>query len=157
MVRPDWELVCLRDCPAWKERAVVWFHDKWRIPEEAYRQSIQACLACPSGIPQWYLVVRGDGEIIAGLGVIENDFHRRPDLRPNVCAVYVEPAYRGRGIARAMLDFVCGDLAALGETDAYLLTDHTAFYERCGWSFLCMVEEDGGGQARMYHRALPHG
>ncbi|MCM1134614.1 MAG: hypothetical protein NC400_03470 [Clostridium sp.] len=25
----------------------------------------------------------------------------------------------------------------------YLLTDHTAFYERYGWEFLCMVQGDG--------------
>ncbi len=49
-------------------------------------------------------------EIIAGIGVIENDFHNRKDLAPNVCAVYVEEAYRNRGIAGRMLQFVCDDL-----------------------------------------------
>ena len=52
-------------------------------------------------VPQWYVVVQGD-KIIAGLGVIENDFHDRKDLSPNVCAVYVEEAYRCRGIAGEM-------------------------------------------------------
>ena len=32
----------------------------------------------------------------------------------------------------------------------YLVTDHTAFYERCGWSFLTMVQGDDGCQQRMY-------
>lgn len=32
-------------------------------------------------------------------GSIENDFHDRKDLTPNICAVYTEEAYRGRGIA----------------------------------------------------------
>ena len=36
--------------------------------------------------------------------------------------------------------------------EAYLPTDHTAFYDRYGWSFLCMVQEDGGGTAEIYHR-----
>lgn len=52
-------------------------------------------------VPQWYVVVQGD-KIIAGLGVIENDFHDRKDLSPNVCAVHVEEAYRCRGIAGEM-------------------------------------------------------
>lgn len=94
------------------------------------------------------------GEIAAGIGVIENDFHKRRDLSPNVCAVYVEPAHRGQGIARFMLDFVCRDLAAFGVKTVYLLTDHTGFYEKCGWSFLCMAEEDGGGFTRVYQKVL---
>lgn len=31
-----------------------------------------------------------------------------------------------------------------------LITDHTSFYERYGWEYLCMVEEDDGGTTRMY-------
>ena len=84
--------------------------------------------------------------------MIDNDFHRRPDLTPNICAVYVEPAYRHRGLARALLDAACSRLAVMGITDAYLITMHTAFYERCGWDFLCLVEENDGGIVRMYHR-----
>ncbi len=37
--------------------------------------------------------------IVAGLGVIENDFHNRKDLAPNVCAVYTEEDCRCKGIA----------------------------------------------------------
>jgi len=59
---------------------------------------MEECLEKKGAVPQWYVVVQGD-KIIAGLGVIENDFHDRKDLSPNVCAVYVEEAYRCRGIA----------------------------------------------------------
>ena len=36
----------------------------------------------------------------------------------------------------------------------YLVTDHTGFYERYGWEFLCMVQGDGEPEkTRMYiHR-----
>ena len=36
----------------------------------------------------------------------------------------------------------------------YLLTDHTGFYERYGWEFLCMAQGDGDSKpSRMYiHR-----
>ena len=37
----------------------------------------------------------------------------------------------------------------------YLVTDHTTFYERYGWSFLEMVQETGSGSLiRMYRKAL---
>ena len=33
----------------------------------------------------------------------------------------------------------------------YLVTDHTGFYERYGWEFLCMVQGDGEPEmTRMY-------
>ena len=44
------------------------------------------------------------------MGVIENDFHDRKDLAPNVCAVYVEQEYRRRGIAGKLLNDVCEDM-----------------------------------------------
>lgn len=38
-----------------------------------------------------------------------------------------------------------------GITPVYLITDHTDFYERYGWEFLCMVQGDGESEmTRMY-------
>ena len=94
--------------------------------------------------------------IIGGLGVIENDFHDRKDLSPNVCAVYVEEACRCQKIAGQLLNVVCTDMNAMGIDTLYLVTDHTSFYERYGWEFLCMVQGDGEPEpSRMYiHKML---
>lgn len=148
-----WEIFRLADQPARKEEAAGWFHEKWRIPTAAYLQSIEQCLRGEAPVPQWYIAV-AQGRIIAGLGVIENDFHNRKDLSPNVCAVYVEPAYRNQGLAGELLRFACQDMKARGIITLYLLTDHTGFYERYGWQFLCMVQGDDEAQpSRMYtHR-----
>ena len=112
------------------------------------------CLEKKGPIPQWYLAVTEEGEIAGGMGVIENDFHTRPDLTPNVCAVYTEEDRRGRGVAGALLGYVCRDMQARGIGTLYLVTDHTSFYERYGWEFLCMVQGDGEpDMTRMYiHR-----
>lgn len=91
------------------------------------------------------------GKIIAGLGVIENDFHKRLDLAPNVCAVYVEEAYRGKGIMRALLERAKREAADNGIKNLYLITSHVGLYERCGWSFYGMVEENNGALTRMYY------
>ena len=144
-------IVILRQQPQWKERAAAWFHSKWGIPLEAYLESMEEAIQKQTAVPQWYMVTEGD-RIVAGVGIIENDFHKRKDLTPNVCAVYVEEDCRKQGLARQLLDLACADLRSFGVPDAYLLTDHTNFYEHCGWAFLCMVEEDGGGTARCYHR-----
>ena len=144
------EIIKLRDMPERKEKMARWFHEKWGIPLEAYQESMEECLTKKTGVPQWYVAMEG-GAIVGGLGVIENDFHDRKDLTPNVCAVYVEEAHRCKGIAGKLLNFVCEDMREMGIQPLYLLTDHTGFYERYGWEFYCMAQGDGEPEmARMY-------
>ena len=86
------------------------------------------------------------------MGVIENDFHPRTDLTPNVCAVYTEEAYRGRGIAGELLSYVSKDMMGKGIDTLYLVTNHTNFYERYGWQYLCPVETEDGTSRVYVHR-----
>ncbi len=145
-----YKILKVQEQPEWVPQAAAWFHQKWGIPKEAYLESMEACLKKTDAVPQWYIVL-DDDRIIAGLGVIENDFHDRKDLTPNVCAVYVEEPYRKQGIAGKMLQFVCGEFQQKGIDTLYLVTDHTSFYERYGWEFLCMVQGDGEPEmTRMY-------
>ena len=98
----------------------------------------------------WYLCLDGKA-IVGGLGVIENDFHDRPDLTPNICAVYTEETHRRQGIAGRLLHMAVEDLRTKGISPVYLVTDHVGFYERYGWEFLCMVQGDGEpDMTRMY-------
>lgn len=136
--------------PEFCEKAACWFSDKWDIPAEAYEESIQECIKQKTGIPQWYVVLDEEGEIIGGAGIIENDFHNRRDLSPNLCALFVEEKYRKHGIAKHILDFARKDLGNMGFEKLYLVTDHTKFYEKCGWEFLTLVNDDEGNPQRMY-------
>lgn len=65
-----------------------------------------------------------------------------------------ETEYRCQGIAGQLLDIVLKDMKSKGITPIYLITDHTSFYERYGWEFLCMVQGDNEpNMTRMYiHR-----
>ena len=148
----NYKYVDLRDVPSIKDEAAEWFHDKWGVPKEAYLECMEAYLTGETDLG-WYLCLDGD-RIAAGLGVIENDFHDRKDLTPNVCAVYTEEDHRGRGIAGKLLHMVVEDCRRKGISPVYLVTDHTGFYERYGWEFLCMVQGDGEPElSRMYiHR-----
>ncbi len=145
-----YNVIKLQDVPKLKDTLANWFHEKWDIPVEAYIDSMNESLANLNAVPQWYAVLDGD-KIIAGAGVIENDFHNRKDLRPNVCALYVEEAYRFQGIAGEILSFVCNDMKDRGIDTLYLITDHTSFYEKYDWKFLCMVQGDEEAEMmRMY-------
>ena len=95
----QYKLSLLREDNRINDKVIEWFHSKWKIPEIEYKKSIEECQKKKVGIPQWYVMMDKD-EIIAGMGVIENDFHNRKDLTPNVCAVYVEENYRKQGIAK---------------------------------------------------------
>lgn len=144
--------VTLRERPEMTEQAADWFHAKWRVPRAAYMECMEAYLKGETEYG-WYLCLCGE-EIAGGLGVIENDFHARKDLTPNVCAVYTEAAHRGKGVAGRLLHKVVQDMEEKGISPLYLLTDHSGFYERYGWEFLCMVQGDGEPEpSRMYiHR-----
>ena len=145
-----YEIISLEKKPELKERMANWFNEKWSVPLEAYLESMGECLQGKNSVPQWYVAMEGN-RIIGGLGVIENDFHNRKDLTPNVCAVYTEEDKRCLGIAGALLNYVCEDMKKKGIDTLYLLTDHTRFYERYGWEFFCMVQGDGEDEmSRMY-------
>ncbi len=147
-----YKYISLAEIPSIKDEAAKWFHSKWGVPKEAYLECMEAFLNHETDYG-WYLCLDGD-KIIAGLGVIENDFHDRKDLKPNVCAVYTEEEYRCQGIAGKLLSMVVEDCRQKGISPIYLVTDHTNFYERYGWEFLCMVQgDDEPEMTRMYiHR-----
>lgn len=144
--------ITLRERPQLKNYASEWFHSKWYVTKQAYLECMEAYINGESEYG-WYLCMDGE-KIVGGLGVIENDFHDRKDLTPNICAVYTEEEYRCNGIAGHLLDMAVEDLRAKGISPVYLITDHTSFYERYGWEFLCMVQGDGEPHmTRMYiHR-----
>ena len=151
-MRYNMEYITLRQLPDLRDPAAQWFHSKWHVPVEAYLECMDAYLDGSTEYG-WYLCLDGES-IVGGMGVIENDFHDRPDLTPNICAVYTEESHRCRGIAGELLGMVVEDLRSKGISPVYLLTDHTGFYERYGWEFHTLAQGDGEETpARMYiHR-----
>ena len=71
-------------------------------------------------------------------------------------ALFVEPAWEGRGIGTALLAQACASLAAAGHRTVTLDTEPgtraAAFYRRRGWVDLGL---DAAGQCRFSHRLAP--
>lgn len=144
----------ISDNSSWIHEAAKWFSDKWGIPAESYAASMkESTLATNNVIPQWFIVRSSNcssSPIIAGCGIIDNDFHDRLDLTPNLCALYVEESYRGNGIARSLLNYARAKTGEYGFDYLYLVTDLVGFYEKAGWEYLFDVNDTNGGTIRMY-------
>ena len=148
----DYKYISLMEAPSIKDEAAEWFHSKWGVSKDAYLECMEAFLNGETDYG-WFLCLDED-KIVAGLGIIDNDFHNRKDLSPNICAVYTEEAYRNQGIAGKILNMAVEDCKQKGISPVYLVTNHNNFYERYGWEFLCMVQgDDEPYMSRMYiHR-----
>ena len=77
-------------------------------------------------------------------------FHEKWNI-PLSAYMKSEEDKRSLGIAGSLLKYVCADMKSKGIDTLYLVTDHTSFYERYGWKFLCMARENGStDMTRMY-------
>lgn len=146
----DFKIIKLRERREFAKPSALWFHNKWKIPMRAYMESITDCMNNIGAVPQWYIVLNQDDNIIAGAGVIENDFHSKKDLSPNLCALYVENDFRGQGIAKSLIKFIREDISDLGICKIFLTTDHDTLYEKMGWEYLTSAIDDDGNSVRLY-------
>ena len=145
----NYKYITLKEKPELIKDAADWFSGKWKVSTESYLKSMNEYLNNKTEYG-WYLCLENN-KIIAGLGVVENDFHNRKDLMPNICAVYTEKEHRNKGIAGKLLNNAVEDMKNKGISPIYLVTDHIGFYEKYGWEFLCMVQCDGEIEpSRMY-------
>lgn len=136
-----YSFIPLREKPSLKKQAAAWFHEKWGVPETEYLSAMDAYLNKENEYG-WYLCLSGN-DIVAGLGVIRNDFHMREDLYPNICAVYTEKKHRRKGIAGILLHMAIEDLRSKDISPVYLLSDLDGFYERYGFYYYGMAQNKG--------------
>lgn len=134
------KFVSLKDEPNLKYDAAKWFSSKWGVDEKAYLKCINDFIYGKSKYC-WYLCL-DNKNIVGGLGVIDNDFHNRKDLKPNLCALYVEKEYRNNKIAKELLKLTINYLKSQSISPMYLVTDHIGFYEQYGWKFCCFVKDE---------------
>lgn len=140
----------IKDRPEYKHIAIDWFSSKWGIPKKEYEKSFNEALKNNATIPQWFIFLNEQNSIVGGCGLIENDFIDRTDLKPYVCALFVEPQYRNKKIASALLFRARQYAAELGFKKVYLCTDHTMFYEKCGWKHIGFGTQISGDISRIY-------
>ena len=149
------KLISVREQPALAEKAVAYFQQKWASENSkmVYEDCILHCVDAEAPLPQWYLLMEGT-EIIGCAGLITNDFISRMDLYPWVCALYIEPKWRGAERGAALLARAERDAARAGFARLYLCTDHIGYYERYGFTYLGRGYHPWGESSRIYEKVL---
>ena len=74
----EYKYITLMEKPELREEAASGFNSKWGVPKEAYLECMDAYLNNETDYG-WYLCLCGE-KIVAGMGVIENDFHDSADI-----------------------------------------------------------------------------
>lgn len=143
-------ILSIKTQPEYKEEVIAYFQKVWTfISPRIYRDCISNTIGSPNPLPQWYLLK--DGEITVGCaGLITNDFISRMDLYPWICALYIEPEYRGKFYSKHLIDFIKSDALRLGFKTLYLSTDHVGFYEKLGFQYIAQGYHPWGEESRIY-------
>lgn len=150
MSKLNYNIISIRNCPQYSERAIDWFASKWGIDREEYEKSFDDCINNNNALPQWYLAIDEEDEIIGGCGLIQNDFVDRTDLFPYLCALFVEKKARGNALGSKLLEYARMDAAKFGFDKVYLCTDHTSYYEKYGWRYIATGHHPWGETSRIY-------
>jgi N-acetylglutamate synthase-like GNAT family acetyltransferase len=78
------------------------------------------------------------------------------DLWPWLCALYIEPDYRGQGLGFKIIKRITEDTRAGGFEKLYLCTDHIGYYEKCGFKFIGEGYHPWGDTSRIYEIDTAH-
>ncbi|MGH2103359.1 GNAT family N-acetyltransferase [Aerococcus urinaeequi] len=73
---------------------------------------------------------------------------------PFLSTVYVEPIYRGQGVAYQLVNEIEDIAKAADYADLYAITQHTGLYEKMDFEFLFTDTDDMDRPVRVLHKKL---
>jgi len=116
----------------------------WR-PYGAEREAVEKALddvLAADGFPFTLVAISGD-RFAGTVTAIEHDVAGRPDLRPCIAALWVEPEFRGFRLGYQLVETALGGLADAGFDFAYLPAKRPLrdYYLTMGWH----LREEGVG------------
>ena|GEM_PF-286852 len=81
------------------------------------------------------LVAHEDGNYIGSILGLVSDLDARPELSPWVGALWVEPEFRGFGVAAGLVKAALGEIFSLGHEVAFLCAtaEKRGMYQKQGW------------------------
>lgn len=78
-----------------------------------------------------------DGRCVATVSVFENDWLARPQYKPWLASLYVDPKYRSQKIGQHLITYLLTHLKQLGYAEVYLKTENASdYYKKRGWQLI---------------------
>jgi predicted N-acetyltransferase YhbS len=144
-----YQLIFLREQPQHVATVAQWIHRQWWSATDTPIEAIERWLGThlgEAGFPATLIAV-SNGEPAGSVSLHETEAEDRPDYRPYLGALFVQPDSRGHGLGVALVRAVEAHARGLGLPAIYLnAADATArFYEALGWQ----VVERGYGRKEL--------
>lgn len=148
-------IISVRETPAYADRAIAYFQEHWATEESrmVYEDCIRHCIDAQAPLPQWYLLTHGE-TVVGCAGLITNDFISRMDLYPWLCALYIEPAFRGHAYGSLLIQKAREDAKEGGFPRLYLCTDRIGYYEHYGFERIGIGYHPWGETSGIYMAEL---
>jgi GNAT superfamily N-acetyltransferase len=148
----DFQITAVSDSPElapivarWRVDAFFAYPGGWTVAEMTDR-----ILAPPIG-PKETFVLFDSGRPVGTAGLARSDLKSRPDLTPWLVGVFVEPAFRGRGYATALVLRVETFAKAAGVSEMWLYTSTAeALYARLDWQRAGVEQDEEGPVVLMW-------
>jgi GNAT superfamily N-acetyltransferase len=144
--RPDARAAC-----------IAWATAEWSVTTGLVRADFGAEIGRIVGDPvdEVFVAVQDDAPVGMACLLEHDDIPGFDALGPWLAALVVDPAWRGRGVAAALIAHVEAYAAAGGDAVLYLATDNPALYMTRGWDVLDTARHPTGGVFVMSKRIAP--
>ena len=148
------DIVPLADAPQHTDLCARWNYDAWgRDDGETLPEIVTALGTIAHSTTGEHALVALVGGIPAGMVlVIDCDLDSHAHLKPWVAGVYVAPAFRGRGVAAALVSAAEACIRRDGACEAFLYTGIPDLYARLGWVTREILAGERAGMALMAKR-----
>lgn len=142
------KIINLAEAPEHIPTIAAWHQAQWGYlnPSGTLESRIERMQRFLKGaaMPAMYICVNGK-HLVGTAALVESDMDSHPELSPWLASVYVNPAYRKRGVGAALVKHVVKQASAHGFSPLYLFTpDQAKFYRELGWQFIAQESYRGG-------------
>ncbi|MEY8350650.1 GNAT family N-acetyltransferase [Bacillus cereus] len=96
-----------------------------------------------------------DGQCVGTVSVFENDWEERPQYKPWLASLYVEPSYRSQKIGFYLIESLLKHMKKIGYTKVFLKTENaSAYYEKRDWKRIETVLDEQGENVDIFKYEL---
>ena len=128
------EIAAVSDRPELAPVVAAWLVDAFGYPGGRTVEEMTALLLAPPVGPEETFVLFDQGVPVGTASLAHRDLEARPDLTPWLAGVFVQPAFRGRGHATALVRRVEAFAAAASVPVLWLYTwTAEPLYARLAW------------------------